>query len=210
MNRASRFLAELFRRKVVRLLVAYIALLWILSESLASLLPVFDIPTEYLRTFIIIGATLIPLLAYLSWKYNLVPPALVLDTHDATNVNPMLSWATRRHNNADAGTLRLDWLVDGEVREQHFMAPVSIGREAGNEVRLMNKYVSRFHAILWAEGGHWHVRDLDSTNGTFIDGKRMKGSATLPASCRLSCHPKGPFVNVNVEEIPATAVSTEI
>jgi hypothetical protein len=210
MNRASRFLAELFRRKVVRLLAGYLALLWILSESLFSILPEFGVPTEYVRTIIILGAAAVPLLAYLSWKYNLVPPALVLDTHDASDVNPMLAWAKRRHDNANAGHLRIDWRSADDVREQQFLTPVSIGRDSGNEIRLTNQYVSRFHAIIWAEGGQWRVRDLDSTNGTYIDGKRIKGIATLPATCELSFHLKGPAINVSVEEIPATAVSTEI
>jgi pSer/pThr/pTyr-binding forkhead associated (FHA) protein len=115
----------------------------------------------------------------------------------------------RRHDNADAGHLLLRWEADGEAHDQRFSRPLSIGRDAGNEVTLPDRYVSRYHAVLWAENGRWHVRDLDSTNGTYIEDKRIKGIATLPLSCELRFHPKGPVVGVHVHKVAETAISTD-
>ena len=48
--------------------------------------------------------------------------------------------------------------------------PVTIGREDENTVRLNDERVSRFHAKIQEDGGRVILTDLDSTNGTRING----------------------------------------
>jgi predicted component of type VI protein secretion system len=48
--------------------------------------------------------------------------------------------------------------------------PVTIGREDDNTVRLNDERVSRFHAKIQEDGGRIILTDLDSTNGTRING----------------------------------------
>jgi pSer/pThr/pTyr-binding forkhead associated (FHA) protein len=48
--------------------------------------------------------------------------------------------------------------------------PVTIGREEGNALRLNDERVSRYHAKVQAEEGDIILTDLDSTNGTRING----------------------------------------
>ncbi len=48
--------------------------------------------------------------------------------------------------------------------------PVSIGREDDNLVRLNDERVSRFHAKLQEDGDRIILTDLDSTNGTRVNG----------------------------------------
>lgn len=48
--------------------------------------------------------------------------------------------------------------------------PVSIGREDDNHVRLNDERVSRFHAKLQEDGDRVILTDLDSTNGTRVNG----------------------------------------
>jgi hypothetical protein len=50
-------------------------------------------------------------------------------------------------------------------------APVTIGRLSTNDVVLSDANVSRRHAELRRNGGKWIVADLDSTNGTTVNGK---------------------------------------
>src|SRR5262249_48838802 len=48
--------------------------------------------------------------------------------------------------------------------------PVTIGREEGNHVRLNDERVSRFHCKIQLDHGDVILTDLDSTNGTRVNG----------------------------------------
>ena len=48
--------------------------------------------------------------------------------------------------------------------------PVSIGREEGNSLRLNDERVSRFHAKIQFDNGEIILTDLESTNGTRVNG----------------------------------------
>jgi len=55
-----------------------------------------------------------------------------------------------------------------------------IGRAPENDVVITGEDVSRRHALIWRQGGIVSMRDLGSSNGTFIDGDRVgDGSAEL-------------------------------
>lgn len=207
MKQLSNFVSELFRRKVVRLLGAYIAVFWLLAEGYASFYEAFGLPDWSLRALIISGIAAIPLIAMVSWKYDLVPPQLVRDSKDLESMNPALSWAIRRHDNANAGYVLLSWTSeDGSPKERRFFRPVSIGREPSNAVELPDRRVSRHHAVLWAEAGSWRVRDLDSANGTFLCNARVEGTATLPPTCELRFHADGPTLRVHIDKPDETLV----
>lgn len=49
--------------------------------------------------------------------------------------------------------------------------PIVIGRMSSNDVVLSDANVSRRHAELRKEGDSWVIKDLDSTNGTLVNGK---------------------------------------
>jgi pSer/pThr/pTyr-binding forkhead associated (FHA) protein len=48
--------------------------------------------------------------------------------------------------------------------------PVTIGREEGNVLRLNDERVSRYHAKIQADNGEIILTDLESTNGTRVNG----------------------------------------
>jgi pSer/pThr/pTyr-binding forkhead associated (FHA) protein len=48
--------------------------------------------------------------------------------------------------------------------------PVTIGREEGNALRLNDERVSRFHAKVQFDNGEIILTDLESTNGTRVNG----------------------------------------
>src|SRR3954453_18734998 len=48
--------------------------------------------------------------------------------------------------------------------------PVTIGREEGNVLRLNDERVSRFHVKIQSDNGEIILTDLDSTNGTRVNG----------------------------------------
>jgi Nif-specific regulatory protein len=49
-------------------------------------------------------------------------------------------------------------------------AEVTIGREASNGIAIVDPSVSRKHFLLSAQDGRFRVRDLDSRNGTMVNG----------------------------------------
>ena len=206
MSRIRKFVRELLRRKVVRLLGAYIAVFWLLAQGFASLTPVLGVPNWVLLTFIVIGIAVIPFLAFFSWRYDIVPPQLVRDSADLAATNPGLSWARVRHDVHDAGYILLKWRSQSGTEEKRFFQPVTIGREAHNDIELSDARVSRHHAVLWAENGSWHVRDLDSGNGTFIGHSKVEGSTRLPVACTLRFHVAGPTVDVFVAKSQKTVI----
>ncbi|MEU9451339.1 DUF1707 and FHA domain-containing protein [Streptomyces sp. NPDC048277] len=54
-----------------------------------------------------------------------------------------------------------------------------IGRDPANGLRLTHETVSRVHAELHRQGGLWVLRDLGSTNGTTVNGRRVIGAAVV-------------------------------
>ena len=50
---------------------------------------------------------------------------------------------------------------------------LTVGRAAENDLVLADPEVSRHHARLEADGDGWRVVDLDSTNGTWVNGARV-------------------------------------
>ena len=56
---------------------------------------------------------------------------------------------------------------------------VNVGRADYNDVVLPHDSVSTVHAKLQRREGVWMVVDLDSTNGTFVDGERVSGEAPI-------------------------------
>jgi transcriptional regulator with GAF, ATPase, and Fis domain len=64
-------------------------------------------------------------------------------------------------------------LVDGES--------ITIGRAPTNAICVKDERCSRNHAEVFQSQGQWTLRDLDSRNGTVVDGKRMQGDYLLQA-----------------------------
>jgi len=73
----------------------------------------------------------------------------------------------------------LESLVDGGKSLQRVPianVPFRIGRIVGLELTLPFHSVSKRHAEIYCEGEELMLRDLDSTNGTFVNRKRVKGA----------------------------------
>jgi hypothetical protein len=67
------------------------------------------------------------------------------------------------------GTVRI--LATGELR--HLDCATHIGRAEHSKLRSDNAATSRDHARISWFHGEWHLRDLGSVQGTFLDGERV-------------------------------------
>ncbi|MCI0743733.1 MAG: FHA domain-containing protein [Gemmataceae bacterium] len=63
----------------------------------------------------------------------------------------------------------LDGIDKGRVFRD-LPVPLTIGREEGNILRLNDERVSRYHAKLQVDGDDFILTDLESTNGTRVNG----------------------------------------
>ena len=61
----------------------------------------------------------------------------------------------------------------------------TIGRATGANFIVDAHLVSRVHCQLTAGATELEVKDLDSTNGTFVNGERITGTARLSQGDRL-------------------------
>ncbi len=64
-------------------------------------------------------------------------------------------------------------LVDGES--------ITVGRAPTNAIVCKDERCSRNHAEVFQSQGQWTLRDLDSRNGTLVDGKRIQSDYPLQA-----------------------------
>jgi uncharacterized iron-regulated membrane protein len=62
----------------------------------------------------------------------------------------------------------------------------TIGRAAGNAVVIDDGYTSSAHAEIAREGDGWLVRDLDSTNGTFVNGRQLQGQTWIQSGDEIA------------------------
>ena len=60
-----------------------------------------------------------------------------------------------------------------------------LGRDLDCDFQLTDPTVSRSHARIVLRDGCFVIEDLGSTNGTYVDGERIEGTARLPAACRI-------------------------
>ncbi|MGD9257865.1 MAG: hypothetical protein PVG29_08610, partial [Gammaproteobacteria bacterium] len=79
MARISRLIRELSRRRVFRTVIAYIVVIWALSQGASELFPRFGVDDRWIRIFIIALVLGIPVVAVLSWRFNLTLKGVVPD-----------------------------------------------------------------------------------------------------------------------------------
>ena len=79
--------------------------------------------------------------------------------------------------------LNLDKIIRNSTKVEHHRngqqgnasgTSVTIGRKSDNDIVILNPGVSEHHAIIEQTSfGGWQIRDLNSLNGTYINGKRI-------------------------------------
>jgi predicted component of type VI protein secretion system len=77
----------------------------------------------------------------------------------------------------------------GERREIKVTGPISIGRDAKATVQVDDKTLSREHTQVFLQGGRLYVRDLESKNGTFLNGALIRQPELLKHGDRIKVGP---------------------
>ena len=56
---------------------------------------------------------------------------------------------------------------------------LSIGRSAEADVRIEDRYASGVHARIFSRDGHTYLEDMNSTNGTLLNGATLAGEGEM-------------------------------
>jgi TolB-like protein/Flp pilus assembly protein TadD len=76
MNENLSFFAELKRRNVYKVAVAYIVAGWALSQGIAQVFPVFDVPNWIIRLIVLLIIIGLPVALVLAWMFELTPQGI--------------------------------------------------------------------------------------------------------------------------------------
>src|SRR5213592_295196 len=73
---STNFFAELKRRNVYKVAVAYIVAGWALSQGIAQVFPVFDVPNWIIRALVVLTIAGLPLALVLAWMFEITPQGI--------------------------------------------------------------------------------------------------------------------------------------
>ena len=58
-------------------------------------------------------------------------------------------------------------------------AGATLGRSDHAEIRIDDPFASSAHARIFQRGDFMHVEDMGSTNGTYLNGRQLRGAERL-------------------------------
>jgi DNA-binding NtrC family response regulator len=77
-------------------------------------------------------------------------------------------------------------LRDQTIRHTLEVGETIVGSSAGCEIKVSEPTVSRRHARIVVDGDRISIEDLNSSNGTAVEGRRIDGVAQLPVGAALT------------------------
>jgi TolB-like protein/tetratricopeptide (TPR) repeat protein len=81
----TNFFAELKRRNVYKVALAYVVVAWLLIQAASIFLPAFDAPPWVMKAFIMIIAVCFSVALVLSWAFEITPEGIKLESEVAPN-----------------------------------------------------------------------------------------------------------------------------
>jgi adenylate cyclase len=85
MSENPSFFAELKRRNVYKVAVAYAVVAWLVIQAASIFLPAFDAPAWVMKVLIVIVALCFPVALVLSWAFEITPEGIKLESEIAPN-----------------------------------------------------------------------------------------------------------------------------
>ncbi len=74
---------------------------------------------------------------------------------------------------------------DGYTIEELNQDRIILGRASECDLPLASDQISRQHCVLTRNDDSWSIEDLNSANGTFVDGQRIRDPAPLKERSRI-------------------------
>lgn len=184
MQRLFDLIEELKRRKVFQVASIYLVTAWGASLGVSELLPAFGAPNWVVRAVVIGLLLLFPVVVALAWFYELTREGVVRDPVDVSEQADARRNLTTLQTSipTPGGGLEVSWQDQGTRRTVSFIATFTAGRDASCEVSTLDPVASRNHVRFEPSGMGWILLDLDSSNGTLLNGVRVKREP-IPSKC---------------------------
>jgi pSer/pThr/pTyr-binding forkhead associated (FHA) protein len=79
---------------------------------------------------------------------------------------------------------------DGAVAQRWAIGdqPAAVGRDDTADITIHDDTLSRRHFMIWREGDIFLIKDLNSQNGTCVDGQRVQGATLRHDVCIAAGH----------------------
>ena len=74
------------------------------------------------------------------------------------------------------------YIMDGPNRSQSIELkdkPIYIGRSSDNDIQIKDNTVSRRHLKVFARDNRYYLEDLDSKNGTYVNGEQIHSGTEI-------------------------------
>lgn len=150
-----------------------------MPETLLTVLKLFFLALLYLFFFRVLRAV---------WAELAAPPRAVAAAPAATSGRREAARATASGGTGRGAALRLKVLEPPEARGRNYELgdELTVGRASGCQIALPDDtYASQLHARIFRRDGGVFIEDLGSTNGTFLNRKKVSAPVELRRGDRL-------------------------
>ena len=118
------------------------------------------------------------------------PPPVIAgqDLASAADIEPVESSTLRERPTGPAFELSMNIRPRLVVSSSPSLAPggeypleagMTLGRSRSNGIPISDQFASHMHARVFPRGHFFYIEDLSSTNGTFVNGRRIDGQTQL-------------------------------
>jgi hypothetical protein len=199
---AASFWSELRRRQVIRTLILYVLLCWAVVQVAEILSPPLGFDSDaVIRMFLIASFLGFPVTAVLSWFYTFTRRGIertdaFVERRILNNIPPIndrRSEGVGMYFAKGKEPRHYDWIISVETGPLTGLSfgvdgPVTLGRSLDCDIAVVTPHVSRQHARLLLEDGQLYVEDLDSSNGTIINGRKIEERRALHHDDEMRLH----------------------
>src|SRR6266478_4407888 len=185
---AGKFFAELKRRRVYRVAIAYAVGGWALAQGVAQVFPVFDIPNWVVRLIVLLIVLGFPVALVLSWFFDLTRYGIVR----TPNVNSLETEAIQRPTNSSEHSIAVLPFADLSPGQDHDYFSDGIAEEILTALsKIDHLRVAARRSSFWFKGKQADLREVaQKLNVEHVlegsvrrDGNRVRVTAELIDTC---------------------------
>lgn len=91
-------------------------------------------------------------------------------------------WRELKKTSSDQAALArptITFSIEGQARKTYTQSEILLGRGTENDIPFEDETISQRHARIFFLNNHWMIEDIQSTNGTYLNGELIHAPAVL-------------------------------